>query len=338
MIFFTGDINLTDNAFDIGFGVGTKISKGLKPFRNIEKKAGDIWVGNFEGVSADVSDREGYQQYMFRLPPYYLSSLERLIDYYGVANNHVMEHGAEAYLQTCKKLKGVCKDIFGLKDQRSIFFEHEGKKIGITGFSLRNDQLGNEPLYWNFPKNEEIIEECRLLRDTDIKIAYVHWGVEFVDHPYYDQQRYAHWLVDIGFDLIIGMHPHVMQGFEVYKGKHIFYSLGNFVFEMPWEPTNYGLVVGLDVNNSSVNYWYVNIDKNFCPQMVEEYKVPTDWRIDTLCKKIPSNENIERYISEAHQGLKAYRKANYQYIASNILKYDFNVLGAMLMDFVKRRF
>lgn len=338
MIYFTGDINLTDNSFDVGFGVGSQILKGLNPFKHISKDCNDIWVGNFEGVCADVSDYTGYRGTIFRLPSSGIVSKDSFIDYYGVANNHVMEHGKNAYNEMNNLLKENCKGIFGSQNEKSVIIEHLTKKIAVTGFSLRNDQLNQTPEYWNYPSADEIKKEFQKIKDADYKVVYVHWGVEFIDHPYQDQQRFAHWLIDIGYDLIIGMHPHVVQGYEVYKDKYIFYSLGNFVFNMAWEPTKYGLVVKLNVENGKVDYNYVRIDDEFCPQMIEESEVPESWQMKMLCNKIPNYDNLEPYVEEAKIGLKAYRKSNYKYMIRNIGRYDFKVLGAMVLDFVKRRF
>ena len=338
MIWFTGDINLTDNAFDIGFGVGSGILKGLRPFDLIQKREEDIWIGNFEGVCADISELSGYKKDMFRLPVNCLESCGNLIDYYGVANNHVMEHGSQAYSQMTDALSRVCKGVFGSNEKRSVVFEHEGKSVALVGFSLRDDQLGYSPMYWNFPEYNEIEKEFVPIQDCDFKVAYIHWGVEFVDHPYHDQKRFAHWLIDVGFDMVVGMHPHVMQGYEVYRDKYIFYSLGNFVFDMAWEPTKYGLVVKVDVSNCDVGYDYVMINEQYSPQIVSEAEVPASWRMSALSKKIAANENIEPYIAEANKGLKSYRRANYRYMFRNLPKYNLKIIGSMLRDFIRRRF
>jgi poly-gamma-glutamate synthesis protein (capsule biosynthesis protein) len=65
---------------------------------------------------------------------------------------------------------------------------------------------------------------------ADIVVVMVHWGKERVDQPEPYQKDYARQYIDAGADLVIGSHPHVLQGFEMYKGKWIAYSLGNFIF------------------------------------------------------------------------------------------------------------
>lgn len=338
MLIFTGDINLTDNAFDIGFGVGSKISKGLNPFKNINKSDDDIWIGNFEGVLSDFTDRTDYAKDMFRISTKDFLKCESIIDYYGVANNHVKEHGSKAYHQMCSSLSEICKGTFGSNECKSVLLNHQGKKVSITGFSLRNDQIGHNSEYWDFPEYVEIEAELTRNADAEYKIAYIHWGIEFIDHPYFDQHSFAHWLIDSGFDLVIGMHPHIIQGYEVYKGKYIFYSLGNFIFDMAWSPTKFGAIVILDLENNTVGYDYVKIGDDFCPMIVAENNVPKMYRFSYLNSKIPNKDNIEKYIVEANQGLKAYRKYNYMAMLKNIWNFDFDVLMAIGKDYIKRRF
>ncbi len=68
MLIFTGDICLCDKAFDVGFGVGSQISKGkVLPFTFLNKQESDIWIGNFEGVVSDVTNRTDYTKDSFRI-------------------------------------------------------------------------------------------------------------------------------------------------------------------------------------------------------------------------------------------------------------------------------
>ena len=84
----------------------------------------------------------------------------------------------------------------------------------------RLDQFSKEPLYWHNPEIKEIEKELVTIPKDAFKIIYVHWGYEFINRPSQYQKLLAHLLIDMGFDLIIGMHPHVLQGIEKYKGKY----------------------------------------------------------------------------------------------------------------------
>ena len=247
MLKIVGDINLTDGYFDVGFGVGSKLKQGFDPFQHIQRNAEDCWIGNFEGVASESSEKSGNAALQFRVNPEYLSHLKHF-DLYGIANNHAMQHGAAAYQCTFDYLSSCGCLCFGSNAQKSQVFEHQDKKVSITGFSQRIDAFSQEPCYWHNPEYKEIEQEINQLPEDAFKIVFVHWGNEFINRPSSPQKRFAHWLVDAGFDIVIGMHPHVLQGYEQNNGKYIFYSLGNFVFDMPWEPTKYGAVVSLDLS------------------------------------------------------------------------------------------
>ena len=335
MLYFTGDINLTDGAFDVGFGVGSALRKGFDPFQYMKKEEGDVWVGNFEGVVSALSKERGMHRKQFIIDPEYIK--EGLIDYWGVANNHVMEHGEEAYREMWCHLLKVSKGVFGSRQQPSVHFEHQGKKIAISAFSLRVDKFPYELQHWYKPSCAEIQEEMQKISGADVKIAYIHWGVEFITYPTEAQKRFARWLIDIGYDLIIGMHPHILQGFEEYRGKHIFYSLGNFLFNMPWKPLHYGLVVSLDVQSMRVDYRYVEIDKRFMPHFVEENKVPTYLRLPYLNDLLQKERNIENYVAEQNRCLRAYRKSNYWNMLRHVFDYKLTDVFVMLGGFFKRR-
>lgn len=335
MLKFVGDICFTDNHFDVGFGVGSFVKNGGNPFANFTKQDTDLWIGNFEGVAADSSQHSDYHKYCFRIAPEHLNHC-RFIDYFSVANNHVMEHGPKAYKDMCHYLNQFSKGCFGSSKNKSIEFEHQGRKVSVTGFCLRVEDSKFSPLYWYCPEYIEILEESKNL-NADFKIVYLHWGVEFVDHPSFEQQSFAHWLIEIGFDMVIGMHPHVMQGYEVYKDKYIFYSLGNFIFNMAYEPTNYSAVINVDIQNNLVSYDYVKIGENYSPMIIPVDSVPERYRFETLNSKLNIRTNVEDYIKEALCGLKQYRRSHHKSFLRNIFKFDFSIMKNIVVDFIKRR-
>lgn len=337
MITLTGDINFTDNGFDPGFGVGSLMQQGVNPFCNIERKTGDIWIGNFEGVSSNISKYEGLAHDTFRIAPKYLMHMQHC-DIYNVANNHTMEHGSAAYKETINSILDFGSKVFGDADNKSYIFEHQGLKFVILGFCLRKEIFGEEPLYWYNPELAEIEAELLQLEEVDYKIAYIHWGTEFVDRPYNEQVKFARTLIDKGVDLIVGMHPHLLQGYEVYKGKYIFYSIGNFVFNMHWEPLRYGALVHLDVNSKEVevSHSYVRLD-NFFPVVIEEKAVPEKYRFDYLNNLIRFDMNYEEYADLCFSRLKEYHKDNRKEILKNFLKIKPKDTYTILSDFVKRR-
>jgi len=340
MLRIIGDINLTEGAFDVGIGIGSKLKQGLDPFKNIERNAEDKWIGNFEGVAATVSSRRGVAAEMFRTKPEMLRRL-RHCDYYGVANNHVMEHGDEAFGQTLNAIEGFGSEYFGSNENKSLTFEHQGKKISLTAFSLRPDNFTDKPLYCSLPENCEIAVELQRIKSkgSNFHIAFVHGGIEFINYPYNDEKKFYRSIIDMGYDMVIGMHPHVLQGYEVWHGKHIFYSIGNFLFNMPWNKTKYGAMVTVDFAGAKpkVGYEYIHIGDDLQPIVVGENDVPEDCRFGYLNKLLVINEENEKYFAHANEALHAYRKANYKWILGNLIKMPKDVVCEMLIDFIKRR-
>ena len=113
--------------------------------------------------------------------------------------------------------------VYGFNDQTGIYETADGTRIGIVSASLLS-QNGDREAY--------IQNGIAKLREQGaaIVIACCHWGIEGDHYPNDYQQAAAHRIIDWGADLVVGNHPHVLQGMEVYNGKMICYSLGNFCF------------------------------------------------------------------------------------------------------------
>ncbi len=337
MLRLVGDVNLTDNYFDVGFGVGSKLAEGFDPFRFIKRDEHDLWVGNFEGVASNISDKKGNDALQFRILPKYIEGL-RHMDVYGFSNNHAMQHGIEAYNQTVSTLENLGSKCFGTKNNHTIFIEHQGKTIALTGFSQRIDIWTEQPEYWYNPEYQSLKNEISICPNETYKIAYVHWGNEFINYPSSQQKKFAHWLIDSGFDLVIGMHPHILQGFEIYKGKYVFYSLGNFVFDMAWEPTHYGAIVNVDLthDNPTIGIDYIKIGDNYSPSIVNSVDVPEKFRFETLNKLVSKEENSEEYHVAINTFYRQYRKANHRDILKKMIMHPSGAFN-IIKDYVKRR-
>ena len=334
MLRIVGDCNFTDGFFDTGFGVGSSIASGKNPFAKLDRNNEDYWIGNFECVCADCSNLEGTHAKQFRIAPESMLSVNHF-DFYGVANNHVMQHGAEAFHQMVKYIESAGSLYAGTREKPTAIFEHQGKKVAVTVFNQRPENFTKPPLYWAMPEYEEVKEELGKYKDCDYRIVYVHWGIEFINYPYNDQKQFAHFLVDSGADLVIGMHPHVMQGFEVYKGKHIFYSLGNCVFNMPWEPTKYSLLVNVDLASNEVTYKYLHIGKDYFPRYVDN--VPEKYTMEYLNGLLDICQDNEIYFAKAKAALAQYRKANRVVILKNARRLKLGDMFSVATDFVKRK-
>lgn len=332
MIRIIGDVNFCDGYFDSGIGTGTAIANGLDPFMRLNRQNEDYWIGNFECVCAqtqNISDP-------FIIVPDAIQQIKHL-DLYGISNNHVMQHGLTKYLNMIKYLDACGINYAGSTTRKSTIFEHQNKKVGLLSFSLRPDNFSKDPQYWHLPELLDIENEIDKLADCDYRIAYIHWGYEFINYPNLEQKMLAHWLVDMGIDLVVGMHPHVSQGMEIYKNRHIFYSLGNAVFNMPWEPTKYGLLINVDLSHDDANITtsYLYINKNFSPAIVTN--VPYKYSLPYLNTLLSINEEDEKYFARVRHCYIQYRKANRKWVIKNLINPGCTARRRIINDFIKRR-
>ena len=332
MLRIIGDINFSDGYFDRGIGIGSIIEQGENPFKWLTRKSDDFWIGNFECVASDSKAKKS-----FLISPKVLDNVEHM-DFYSIANNHVMQNGNEGYNDLIDFLEKKNIPYAGSLNKKSNIIEYQNKKIGILCFSQRPDNFTKSPLYWHLPEYQDIENEITKISIADFKIAYIHWGYEFINYPNIDQKKLAHWLIDKGIDLVIGTHPHVAQGFEKYKDKYIFYSLGNTVFNMPWEPTKYGLMVNVDLSKDKpdISPSYIFIGTDHFPKEVTE--VPFQYSIDYLNSLLAIEDENEKYFSIAKERYLDYRKKNRKDILKNILRMSQSTRMDIFKDFIKRRF
>lgn len=335
MLRITGDINFSDGYFDTGIGTGSRIRMGMNPFRHLKRDSDDYWIGNFECVCADTSDQQGLKARQFLITPETLQHVSHL-NCYGVANNHVSQHGPEAFRRLIDYLgsKGVA--YAGTREKRTHVLQHQGKQVSLTAFSLRPDNFTDAPAYWHLPELSDVQSELSRHADSDYRIVFVHWGNEFINYPYIDQKHVAHFLIDSGADLVVGMHPHVMQGSEQYKNGWIFYSLGNFVFNMPWEPAQYGLIVNVDLSKTqpAISFNYVRIGEDACPVITND--VPADYSMSRLNKLLGIQEENEKYYAHVRKCCKNYRRVNRRKILSNFMQMKPHDSWGIIMEFVRK--
>lgn len=203
-------------------------------------------------------------------------------DVVSMASNHIMDWGRDALLDSIDRMRrdgmhpvGAGKDIE--EARQPVILERNGTRIaflaycsvapvgyyavpkragvapmrGITHYEmLENDQPGTpcEIMSWPLPRDlKSLGEDVRRVRQqADIVAVSLHWGVHFIRAIIADYQPVvAHAAIDAGADIIIGHHPHILKGVEIYKGKAILYSIGNFAIDKaagmagdtPWKRT-----------------------------------------------------------------------------------------------------
>lgn len=218
----------------------------------------DIFYVNHEYCISDRGEALSGKYYTFRAKPERMAILEQMgTDIVSLANNHVYDFGANALLDTADLLDDANIPYVGggrniEEAKRPIYFIVDGIKIGFVAASngekikytpqATEDTPGILRAYDTTEYNQVIrkaAEEC------DYLIAYIHWGTE--DSNYYNssQETWGREFLNSGADIVIGGHPHVLQGIEYVEGKPIIYSLGDFWFN---HETKYTGVLKLNIS------------------------------------------------------------------------------------------
>jgi len=150
-------------------------------------------------------------------------------DLVALANNHVFDYGEEALLDTTARLQDAGIPYVGgganiEEAKRPVFFIINGLKIGFVGAS------NAEKLRYTPQATENIDAIQKASKECDYLIAYIHWGTEDSNYLNALQQKMGREFLNSGADIVVGGHPHVLQGMEYVNGKPIIYSLGDFWF------------------------------------------------------------------------------------------------------------
>jgi len=233
---FAGDIVLDDTA-------GEMIARGADPFADFTQvfQQADIRLGNLECVVATTGSA-GDKNFTFRAKPQVLPVLARHFDALALANNHSGDYGREAFAEMLALLPGAKLSHFGgghnlTEAHKPLLFERRGLRIAVLGyneFMPRSFEADfNAPgVAWS--EDEQVvadIQKARSFYHADLVIPVMHWGWENERVANTRQRQLARLMVDAGADAVLGGHPHVTQDIELYKGKPVIYSVGNFVMK-----------------------------------------------------------------------------------------------------------
>jgi poly-gamma-glutamate synthesis protein (capsule biosynthesis protein) len=224
------------------------------PFENIKNfiAGNDIVVANAEGIFSSFDSKTLDVQNApleFTFDPLMLPVLKNLgFTLLGQANNHSLNFGEAGLAQSTTSITLAGLNYFGDPSNIDIHpyvQEINGEKIGFVAY--------NEFSYQGL---DNVISTIKNLRSqVSFLIVYPHWGVEYSPTSTPAQQTVAHKFIDAGADVVVGMHPHVIEPIEIYNGKPIFYSIGNFIFDQnSTGPTSQGLAVKILLDKNSANY------------------------------------------------------------------------------------
>lgn len=221
-------------------------------------------IGNLEANVGNIGKPIENKVFCFQARPDVIPFLKKYFTAVSVANNHSCDYGKKAFIQMISLLDEKKLPFFGggasiEAAHKPLILKVNDTRFAFIGFNLffprSFEAIGTHPgIAWG--DTDQIIQDIKLAKkQANFVIIYPHWGVEYQKEPTIKQILLAHQLIDAGADAIIGSHPHVTQSIEIYKGKPIFYSLGNFIFPgFTEKDCNTGWALQLSVINNSLNW------------------------------------------------------------------------------------
>jgi poly-gamma-glutamate synthesis protein (capsule biosynthesis protein) len=232
-------------------------------------KSADLALANMEESAPNrfTFHRHGT---VFTGDPALLAGIARAgIDVASVASTHIGDGGRIGIMQTIASLKKNGIVPFGagknLAEARTpAVFEKGGVKVAILGYDGISSRyygatattIGDAPLNGNYIKQDVAAARAA---GAQVVIVFPHWGIEYTFGPSPLQHRLGRLMIDAGADMVIGNHPHWVQSVEIYKGKPIWYSLGNFTFDQSWsEPTLEGVTLELTFRGGTLVQAWMN--------------------------------------------------------------------------------
>ena len=276
----TGDVMFARNMPNV-------LSLDSSPFSGVSDVISnvDLLITNFENAATTSGDAlKG--DVPLKCDPSYMPLLKANNNTVAsLANNHAYDYGETGMKDTISYLKeaGITPMGAGETEEeahQAVTQDINGRKITILNYMDSNNFAeysydvmpyanGSHPGYSAYDSadaQKQIAEN----NDSDLIIAYLHFGNEYSNSPNEDQIRIAHELIDYGADVVIASHPHVTQGIEMYDGKPIFYSLGNFIFDQSNPATHSAYFVKIDlIGGTGECTVYPIYISNYLPQYMD---------------------------------------------------------------------
>ncbi len=220
---------------------GPAAFEGVKPYL----EAADVAFVNLEGSISDTGSRLVSKEYTFRARPALLDGLTSAgVDVVSLANNHSLDYRWKALADCISRLDTAAIKHAGAgesldKASAPAIIDTPAGKVAViaaseigSGFAATSERPGNYYVSSSSAATKALADRVKAAaKEADFVIVSLHWGVEYKVGANSRQISRAHALIDAGADLILGHHPHVVQGLEIYKDRLIVYSMGDFVFD-----------------------------------------------------------------------------------------------------------
>lgn len=341
-----GDISLGDHPVCAGHGMRSVLEReGRNVFRAVEPELdnADINLCNIETVTSNIGfNRFWLPSFEMRGDPAQLSLVKNAgFNVFGVANNHAMQHGDKAFEDMVASISKTGVSLIGidLSEGRTAVreFEHESGEISaIFAVSIRPEEWTKDrPVPYSLREStDSLLLEVSELRQrySGFLVCSIHWGLEFLDYPAPGQIELGRRLVDAGVDVVFGHHPHVLQPVERYRNGLIFYSLGNFVFDLWPESTKLTAIAKVRLEKG-MRAEYEIIPVKICSDLKLRKAIDSDskkiremmsWHHFESLSDVPKTD-IE-YESRYKKARIGFRYSSYRYFLSNVQKYPIRFL------------
>lgn len=268
----TGDVMFARN-------MGSALSLGTSPFADVSNVTSnvDLLLINFENAATSSENATKPDIPLKCNPGFTVLARANNNTIAGLANNHVCDYGIQGMRDTINNLERVNITHLGAGNNeaeahKGVTQQINGRNITILNYMDSNNFAeysyevlpyanGSSPGYSAYDSQDAKNQISQANESGNFVMVFMHYGNEYSTSPNQDQIKISHELIDDGADVVIGSHPHVAQGIEMYKGKPIFYSLGDFIFDLEAEGTldNYFVEIDLSGNQGQCTVYPVHL-------------------------------------------------------------------------------
>lgn len=227
----------------------------------------DITIANLESTFTDATLKRE-KKFNFKGPKNYVEILNKgSIEVVNIANNHTYDYNEVGFVETKNTLQSANVSYFGYNDY--YVFQKKDISIGFAGIFCIED--------WSCTKKiDQAISDLHT-KNVDSIVLSFHWGIEKEYQQTQVQKYLGHYAIDHGVDLVLGHHPHVLQGIEKYNDKYIVYSLANFSFGGNKNPSDKDTMI-FQIRFSYEENKLNNTEMNVYPASVSSVKNRNDYR------------------------------------------------------------
>lgn len=282
---FAGDISFADGYANMSAYYSRGLEGCLLPGVRQQMAAADIMMINNEFSYSSRGTPLAGKEFTFRAKPSMVGNLQKLsVDLVSTANNHVYDYGPDAFLDTLDTLSSAGIPYVGAgrnleEAKQAVYFISGGMKIAfVSATQIERTTIYTKGATADTPgvlRTDDPAVTSNAIKtakeSSDFVVVYVHWGTEGTNYFEEDQRALGRQFIEAGADLVIGCHPHVLQGIEYYNGVPIVYSLGNFWFNSKLRET--GLIeAAFTIDGLNTLKFIPALQKNCRTELVTEPK------------------------------------------------------------------